>query len=244
MTHLPEPPKDDGGEATRAGPIVLLGGMFDPVHYGHLRFADAIRRALHVSNVRLVPAATPPHREATRAAAADRVAMLDLAVREFPGLVVDTREIARGGRSYTFDTLQEIRGEAPTTPLVLLVGADAFRGLPAWHRWRELFGLAHIVVVPRPGANLEAGLPPDLASEFAARRIGDVRDLRARPAGSIYVQPVPPQAVSSTQIRNAVAERDVQPIEGLLPAAVLAYIDSHRLYRPSHGTHAHDPHAS
>jgi nicotinate-nucleotide adenylyltransferase len=230
-------------EASTSEPIVLLGGMFDPVHYGHLRFADGIRRALGVSNVRLVPAATPPHRAATRAGAADRVAMLDLAVREFPGLVVDTREIARGGRSYTFDTLQELRRAAATTPLVLLVGADAFTGFPTWHRWRELFDLAHMVVVPRPGADLEAGLPADLATELAARRTDDVRDLRARPAGSIYLQPMPPQPISSTQIRNAVAAREVETIDGLLPAPVLAYIGSHRLYQPPDGTHTHDPHA-
>ena len=128
-----------GGSAPAAGdePIALLGGTFDPVHYGHLRFADAVRRELGLHDVRLVPSALPPHREPAHARAADRLAMLDLAVREFPGLVVDAREIVRGGRSYTVDTLEALRREHPATPLVLLVGADAFRGLPAWHRWRD-----------------------------------------------------------------------------------------------------------
>jgi len=230
--------------APRNEPIALLGGTFDPVHYGHLRFADDVRQALGLRHVRLVASALPPHRDPARASAADRIAMLDLAVRDFPALVVDTREIRRGGRSYTVETLEELRREYPDAPLVLLVGADAFRGLPAWHRWREIFDLAHVVVVPRPGSKLVDDLPPELVPEWQARHAADARDLRARPAGSIYVQPVAPHAISSTQIRNALAQGDVRSIETLLPAPVLAYIGSRRLYQPPHGTGNHLTHAS
>src|SRR5690242_19933398 len=87
-------------------PVALLGGMFDPVHYGHLHLADDVRKALGLREVRLVPASDPPHRAAPQASARDRVAMLNLAVRDFPGLVVDPREIERGGKSYTVDTLE------------------------------------------------------------------------------------------------------------------------------------------
>lgn len=235
-----------GGSAPAAGdePIALLGGTFDPVHYGHLRFADAVRRELELHDVRLVPSALPPHREPAHADAADRLAMLDLAVREFPDLVVDAREIVRGGRSYTVDTLEALRREHPATPLVLLVGADAFRGLPAWHRWRDLFDLAHIVVVPRPGSQLDDDLPPALAAEWQARHTADPKALRARRAGSIYAQPVAPHAISATQIRNALAQGDVRTVDALLPAPVLAYIGSHRLYQPPHGTPTRPTHAS
>ena len=142
-------PEHDG--PAQPVPLAILGGTFDPVHYGHLRAADEVRKALDLPAVRLVPAALPPHREAPLTAARDRVAMLDLAVREFPGLVVDTREIARGGKSYTVDTLRELRSEQPGMPLLLVVGADAFQGLSTWHEWRSIFDLAHVVVVPRPG---------------------------------------------------------------------------------------------
>jgi nicotinate-nucleotide adenylyltransferase len=233
------PPEATGGE-----PIALLGGTFDPVHYGHLHFADDVRRALGLRDVRLVASALPPHRNPTRASAADRLAMLDLAVRDFPGLVVDPREISRGGRSYTVETLEELRREYPAAPLVLLVGADAFRGLPSWHRWREIFDLAHIVVVARPETELDDDLPPQLLPEWKARRTTDASALRTRPAGSIYVQPVAPHAISSTQIRNALAQNDVRSIETLLPAPVLAYIGSHRLYQPPHGTDTRPTHAS
>jgi len=116
-----------------------------------LRLADDVAQALAPVDVVLVPAGDPPHRGAPHAVAADRVAMLRLALAEFPRLALDTREIARGGKSYTVDTLAAIRGDMPGRPLLLLVGADAFLGFPKWHRWMDLFDLAHIVVVPRPG---------------------------------------------------------------------------------------------
>jgi nicotinate-nucleotide adenylyltransferase len=224
--------------ATTDAPVAILGGTFDPVHYGHLRLADEVRAALRLPEVRLVPAGKPPHRVPPRASAGDRVAMLEIAVREFPGLVVDTREITRGGKSYTSDTLDELRAEMPARPIALLLGADAFRGLASWHRWRSLFELAHLVVVPRPGVAIDAGLVPELAAEWAARRSDDPQVLRTRPHGAIYVQPVTAHPISSTEIRAAVARGDAKSVEfaGLLPAAVLAYIESNRLY--SSASHA------
>lgn len=217
-------------------PLAILGGTFDPVHYGHLRLARDVRAALELPEVRLVPAGSPPHREPPRASARDRVTMLELAVREFPGLVVDTREIARGGVSYTVDTLAELRADAPRRPVVLLVGADAFRGLDTWHLWKRLFELAHVVVVPRPGVAVDAGLPEALAREWQARASADPRVLRSRPAGAIYVQPVTAQPISSTAIRAALARRDKDAVAGLLPVAVLAYIESNGLYSPTHAS--------
>jgi nicotinate-nucleotide adenylyltransferase len=164
--------------------------------------------------------------------------MLELAVREFPGLVVDTREVARGGKSYTVDTLAELRAEMPVRPIALLVGADAFHGLHTWHRWKMLFELAHIVVVPRPGVAVDASLPPALAREWNARRSAQPEVLRSRPCGAIYVQPVTAQPISSTAIRAALARGGAakKAIGGLLPLAVLAYIESNGLYSPTHGS--------
>jgi nicotinate-nucleotide adenylyltransferase len=197
-----------------------------------LRLADDVAQALAPVDVVLVPAGDPPHRDAPHAVAADRVAMLRLALTEFPRLALDTREIARGGKSYTVDTLAAIRGDTPGRPLLLLVGADAFLGFPRWHRWMDLFDLAHIVVVPRPGVTLDRTLSGPLAAQWQARSTTDAGLLRARAAGSIYVQPVAAQPISSTAIRAALADGDSRAVEiaGLLPAAVLAYIESNRLY--------------
>jgi len=197
-----------------------------------LRLADDVAQALAPVDVVLVPASDPPHRGAPHAVAADRVAMLRLALAEFPRLTLDTREIARGGKSYTVDTLAAIRRDMPARSLLLLVGADAFLGFPKWHRWEELFDLAHIVVVPRPGVTLDGTLPGPLASQWRARSTADAGLLRSRAAGSIFVQPVTAQPISSTAIRAALAGGESKAVEiaGLLPPAVLAYIESNRLY--------------
>jgi len=191
--------------------------------------------ALDPGDIRLVPGGDPPHRGSPRASAADRVAMLVIALREFPQLTLDTREIERGGKSYTVDTLAALRAEMPARPLVLLVGADAFLGFPQWHRWKDLFALAHIVVIPRPGIALEGRLKEPLAAEWRQRLTADPEALRTATAGSIYVQPVTAQPISSTAIRAALAAGDLGSVEfaGLLPAAVLAYIESNRLYVPT-----------
>jgi nicotinate-nucleotide adenylyltransferase len=215
-------------------PIAILGGTFDPVHYGHLRLADDVRRALDLAQVRLVPAGDPPHREGPAASAKDRRTMLELAVAQFPGLVVDDRELRRPGKSYTVTTLEELRRAYPAHPLLLLLGADAFRGLPTWHRWEALFELAHLVVVERPGVDLAASLPPALQAHWRSRLTADPAVLHMRPAGAILAQTIAPQAVSATAIRQALARGGAaaQELTGLLPPAVLAYIERKQLYRP------------
>ncbi len=211
----------------------LLGGTFDPVHYGHLRAADAVRRALHLAEVRLFPAGDPPHRAAPVATAAHRLAMLELALPEFPGLVVDAREIARAGKSYTVLTLEELRAEAPSRPLVLILGVDAFAGLPTWHRWQAILHLAHLVVVTRPDAALADALAGPLAEAWVARHVDDAARLESQPAGAIYALSIAPQPISATFIRRALAAGadGLDAVRGMVPPAVLAYIDRNQLYR-------------
>ena len=223
-------PRDDRPDGTR-DPRILLGGTFDPVHYGHLRVADEVRRTLAPAEVWLVPAKDPPHRGEPRASAAQRLRMLELAQAEFPALRIDPRELERSGKSYTVLTLESLRREEPDRPLALLLGADALLGLPAWHRWRELFDLAHLVVATRPGATLAtAAMDPQLRLEWEARLAPDADALRRRPAGAVVLMPVTPQPISATAIRAALARGAIDEVRGLLPAAVLAYIETHRLY--------------
>ncbi len=215
-------------------PIALLGGTFDPVHYGHLRFADEVRRALGLAELRLVPAGVPPHRGGPAASSEDRLAMLRLAVAEFPGLVVDSRELERPGKSYTVLTLEDLRANDVLRPIWLLLGADAFLGLPTWHRWREIFALAHVVVVERPGADPTDAMPEALAVEWRARHVDDPAPLFSTPAGAIFEQTITPQPIAATVIRAQLARgaEGRKAVDQLLPPAVLTYIDHHRLYRP------------
>ncbi len=211
--------------------LALLGGTFDPVHHGHLHLAADVRAALALPEVRLVPVADPPHRAAPGASAADRLAMLRLGIAGFEGLAVDAREIERGGASYTVETLEDFRREAPARPLAWIVGADAFLGLPTWRRWTELFELAHLIVVARPGITLESAMPSALAGHWS-RRIASSDALATAAAGAIVKVTIAPHAISASAIRADLAGgrlRDVAA-RGLLPAAVLAYIEQNRLY--------------
>lgn len=218
-----------------ASALGILGGTFDPIHCGHLELARELHEALPLSAVRFVPAGVPPHRSAPVASSADRLAMVELAAAGNPGLEVDPREIRRGGPSYTVVTLEELRKEDRARPLALIVGADAFLGLPAWHRWRELFDLAHLVVVARPGVLLDLARAPDLLPEWEGRRTHDARSLLATPAGSIVVQPITAHDISATVIRHELArgKAGLDAVRALLPSSVLAYIERNQLYRPS-----------
>ncbi len=213
-------------------PLVSMGGTFDPVHFGHLRVADAVRRALALDTLSMLPAADPPHRAAPGASAADRLAMVELGCAAFPGLVVDTSELERGGASYTFDTLAAQRARWPGRALAWLTGADAFLGLPTWHRAGEILSLAHIVVAARPGVDLAHGLDGVLARWWKAQGTRDTAALRARPAGSIIALSTPEWPVSATAVREAIPRLPATRGEllGLLPAEVLDYIESRHLY--------------
>jgi len=208
--------------------IGIFGGTFDPIHYGHLRVADEVRRALGLAEVRVMPAGNPYHRSNVVAAAAQRLEMARLGVAEFPGLAVDAREAVQTTPSYTIDALTELRSELGERPLMLLIGTDAFLSLPGWKRWTELFDLAHMIIVARPGAQLPDPPPAPLDAIWRARYTAD-RGLLSSPAGRVYVQAVTPQPISATQIRGLL--RAGRRPDGLLPAAVVAYIESHSLYK-------------
>jgi nicotinate-nucleotide adenylyltransferase len=208
----------------------LLGGTFDPIHCAHLEMAREVKDALGLAAVHLIPVGDPPHRHAPVASAADRLAMLALAVADYPGLVVDDREVRRQGPSYTVLTLSELRAQAPTRPLALLLGADQFLALPTWHRWRDVLGLAHIVVVARPGMPLPATPAAPLDGEWRARHTTDIAVLAKTPAGAVFVQAITPHAISASMIRAALAKGDMAAVRGLLPPAVLAYIEHNHLY--------------
>jgi nicotinate-nucleotide adenylyltransferase len=211
-------------------PILILGGTFDPVHVGHLRVALEASEMLGAP-VRLMPAHVPPHRPAPVASAAQRVAMLRAALAGQDHLHLDTRELDRSEPSYTIDTLRGMRAEfGAARPLILLLGADAFAGLPTWHRWRELFDLSHITVMTRPGH--DARLPADMETEVAARRAHSAADLRATPSGKVLDLPVTPLEVSASAVRALLsAGRDPR---WLVPDALLADPRLLAAYRDAH----------
>jgi nicotinate-nucleotide adenylyltransferase len=212
---------------------LVYGGTFDPVHNGHLAIARAAHEAFSVP-VNLMPAADPPHRAAPGATAAQRAHLLDVAVRAEPGLRVDRRELARAardpaGRSYTVDTLRELRDElGDTAPLALLIGADSLLGLPTWRAWSTLFDLAHFIVADRPGSGVEGGLAPDLSATLEGRWTDRVEDLHQAPAGRVFRLNQPLQPESATEIRRRIAAGEAW--RPLVPPAVADAIADERLY--------------
>lgn len=214
-----------------AAAIGILGGTFDPIHYGHLRLAEEAADACALGHVLLIPAALPNLRSAPHTPAQHRLEMVRLAAASNPRLAVDGRELLREGTSYTVDTLTSLRAElGDECPLCLILGADAFLRLPAWSRWTRLFELAHVVVATRPGYDLDgaARLSAELDAEWRRRRAADPADLRARPAGAIAAIGIPLLEISATDLRARIARR--ASARYLLPLAVLDYISAHHLY--------------
>lgn len=213
-----------------AGPLGILGGTFDPIHFGHLRMAEEARQSLGLETVRLIPAGQPPHRGQPGTPAAQRLKMVELAAAGVPTLEVDPAEVLAPQASYTILTLERLRAElGPQRPLVLLMGVDAFLGLASWHRWQALFAHAHIAVATRPGYSLhEQRMGETLAVEFHQRFAPRAQALADCPTGLITAFSMTPLAISATAIRSSLAHGGSPRF--LLPDAVLDYIQSHHLY--------------
>lgn len=204
--------------------IGIFGGTFDPIHYGHLRSALEVKEIFGLTEVRLIPSAQPPHREQPAASASLRLQMLELAITNQPGLIIDTRELNRQGASYMVDTLASLRREFKDEPLLLFIGSDAFNHLTTWHQWRQLFDYAHIVVMTRPGFEIQ-----NIDEFFIARLATGVTELAQNTAGKLYFQQVTQLDISATAIRNMIAEQ--QNPGFLLPDTVIAYIRQHQVYQ-------------
>ena len=183
--------------------IGILGGTFDPVHFGHLRPALDIQQALGLEEVRLVPCSNPPHRPQPLASGEQRVAMLNAAVCQHPVFRIDTRELDREGPSYMLDTLKSFREEMPATGLCLLLGMDSFISLPAWHRWRELIEYCHMVVMTRPGTAMpDQGELADFISQYG---VLDAEQLETGASGMVWFHPVTLLDISGTRVRKLLA---------------------------------------
>jgi nicotinate-nucleotide adenylyltransferase len=183
-------------------PIGIFGGTFDPIHYGHLRTAFEMLQALRFDEVRFMPCGNPPHRSEPIADADLRLQMVRIATDGQAGFVVDDRELQRDGPSYSVDTLSALRQEFPRQSLGLIIGMDAFLGLPKWYHWREILQLAHIVVAHRPGWRApDIGPLGDLLAERGTHRIMNLHEALS---GHIYIHDVTQLEISSSEIRELV----------------------------------------
>ena len=203
--------------------VGVLGGTFDPIHYGHLDAAEAARAALQLDEVRFVPAHDPPHKPADPwASAFHRFALVALALHEWPGYSLSDIELRRDGASYTADTLRALHASGvDSARLFFILGADAFAEIGTWREFPHVLDLAHFVVVARPGTTLDAALS----------RTPELRD-------RVTLVEARTRDVSSTQIRERLAAR--QPIDDLVPPAVARHIITHSLYGAVDDLHGED----
>ena len=198
----------------------VLGGTFDPIHLGHVAAGEAAQQALSLDSILLIPSRIPPHRaDPVTASAEDRYAMTKLAAAGRPGWTASRIELDREGRSYTYDTLLEIRdGMDEGSQICFITGADAFAEIASWSRYPAILDLAHFVVVSRPGITLDS-LRERVPSAFDRLPSAKTR--------VILVEANTPD-ISSTDIRRRV--RAGQSPAGSVPASVADYIRDHRLY--------------
>jgi nicotinate-nucleotide adenylyltransferase len=210
-------------------PLGLLGGTFDPVHFAHLRLAEEALEHLPLARIRWIPSGLPGHRGTPQAGAAERVAMLKLAIAGHPRFNLDEADAWARQPVYTVHTLERLRAElGGELPLVLIIGADQFQALDTWHDWKRLFELAHIAVAERPGYPAAGkALPREVAAEYAHRH-ASASTVAARAAGCIARFPMTALDISASACREAIAAG--RSARYLLPDAVLDYIASHGLY--------------
>jgi nicotinate-nucleotide adenylyltransferase len=203
--------------------IGVFGGTFDPIHYGHLRAALEVKAFFELTEVRLIPSATPPHRHQPVASAAVRQQMVTLAIQDQASFICDPRELNRQGLSYMVDTLASLRQDFPTQPLLLFIGTDAFNQLNTWYQWQRLFDFAHVVVMTRPSFTRQK-----LDDFFINRYTEDKTELENAHCGKLYFQAITQLDISATAIRKMIAQH--QSPKYLLPDAVLDYITQQQLY--------------
>ena len=182
--------------------IGILGGTFDPVHYGHLRPALEVMESLRLEQMRFIPNSIPPHREQPWLDSRQRLELLELAIGDQPGFELDRRELERTGHSYMVDTLSSLQHDFPDNPLCLVLGMDAFMGLKDWHQWQRIPELCHLVVTARPGAELDEAYLQDLPAELTDSE----EQLRSEAGGRILLKSVTQLDISASQIRQAVKQ--------------------------------------
>lgn len=207
--------------------IGILGGTFDPVHYGHLRTALDVQQCLSLDEIRFIPCGEPPHRIAPIAEPLQRLSMVRTAIAGQEKFTVDDREIRRQGPSYMVDTLASLKQDFKDEPLCLILGTDAFNGLEHWYQWQKVFDLANIVVMQRPEIKGQVELNKRLL-KLLKHRIVDAENLKSKQNGGISFVPVTQLDISATMIREQ--WRQGKDIQFFLPDSVLTLIRQQNIY--------------
>lgn len=203
--------------------IGVIGGTFDPIHFGHLRIALEVAEQCELEQVRFIPGHIPPHRPQPVASPEQRWDMVQLAIAQEPRFVADRRELEREGASYTVDTLASLRAElGADVRLLFILGTDAFLGFQSWHRWQDILQLTHLVVTQRPGYSVDEN------EWYSERLVQCPAALREQRAGKVLFTEVTQLDVSATLLRER--GRLGGSLRYLLPEVVCEYVADTGLY--------------
>lgn len=209
--------------------IGIFGGTFNPIHNGHLALAQTVLDTLHCAQIRVIPAAVPPHKEAPAVTAQHRATMVQLAIQSQPTLVLDTCELDRQGPSYTIETLHLLRTRFSDQALCLMMGQDSYQKLPTWHRWPELLDYCHLLVVHRADKEKTLTLHPEHEGKLVD--IATAPQAFAEQANGLisFLTQAPPD-ISSTCVREQLSRAE-DAARNQIPPAVWQYIQENRLYQ-------------
>lgn len=207
--------------------VALLGGTFNPIHFGHLNLANCLVDYLQVESVRMIPCAIPPHRETPSVSAEQRLAMLQLAIDDHPLLTSDDLELRKSTPSYSIETVQQIRQQVgKETPLFFCIGMDSLLTIDSWHHWQQLLDYCHLAICPRPGYKLP--IKGHLAEWIEQNLCDDIERVKTLAQGCLHLCKIPLKDISSTAIRDSI--KCAQSIDHLTPKSVVNFITKHSLY--------------
>lgn len=205
--------------------IGVFGGTFDPVHQGHLQIIALLNEQVEFNKIHWVLSARPPHKDTVSSAIADRFAMLQLALQDYPNAIADDREVKRDKPSYTYDTLTTFKQQYPDDNLYLILGADNLTNLHSWYRYQDLLTFVNMIFISRPGYTTE--LPDYLSDKHV-----DLHDLSQHNSGKIAVFEDASYPISATEIREQISSHNsLERVANELPESVLQYIQQHQLYQ-------------
>ncbi len=196
--------------------IGIYGGSFDPVHLGHLKTATSIKNELDIERLFLLPCYEPVHKPSLNYSSEQRLEMLSLAIKDYPELEIDTKEILREGSSFMIDTLMELVQEFKKNTICLIIGMDSFVNFKTWKRWNEFANLVHIVVLPR------SGVQPEEKSLDTFKLAKNKDHLKSEQNGLLYFSNSEVIDISSTDIRGKIANN--QDLDNLIPSPVLNFL--------------------
>ncbi len=206
--------------------IGLFGGTFDPIHLGHLDIAKKLLNQYPFASIQFIPCHQPPELKSPHANAEHRLAMVRMAIVDYPQFSVNDIEMSRSGPSYTVDTLAKLREQMPDQSFCLILGSDVFAKFNQWEKWQDILKLTHIVVVNR----LNCPLPQEgwLKQLLLTHQTQDETALTTARSGLIFLSEITVTPHSATEIRHKIANGE--NLSSQLPPSIIEYIKAHGLY--------------